>query len=212
MRAPEPPSRHTRSLPPPTPMAPCPHRSDVCKRAANMWDLSTAWAMATGSFGLNEETVVSIKEGPAVTAIRDDKEANDAMQQSLFELYFPQAHLLEYHPVFEGKYMGLLLRPEMWVLTETWISFLESSNPMLAVIDEIVRISSGELFVRLMSLKLQVAALWVAETRLELDTAALHAAPRENMLFPIDQLVFTMLEASGDGLRTSFSVQRSLVE
>ena len=184
--------------------------SDVCYRSLQMWDLSTAWSLSSGSFA-STATTESLKESMGFVATLESAlaEGDDLIAQ-LFALTL--APELEYYQVFDLLHMGQHYFPEMWILTESWHQWIRESNPMIAYIERMVRLDSGEIYVRANAFQaIAVSQFWISATVLRIPSAALWEAP-QRLDFLIDQNAITPLQHCADAQPdqfTSFRVQRS---
>ena len=174
--------------------------ADVCKRGLQMWELTTAWGLSKGNFGGSFAPVLSLKEGPGIVSMRDDPQEH--MVVSLFEsAAFKGFEELEYFHVYEVQYMGQNLRPEMWVMAERWSEWMDNSSPRLAKLGQMLRVASGEIFVRLhVLLHVDLALKWTGPRELALDRSEI--VPENLIVFDrlLDEMAIThvTLSATGD--------------
>lgn len=186
--------------------------SDVCYRSLQMWDLSIAWSLSSGNFS-STSTTESKKESMGTVATFESAIADgDDLIAKLFS--FSLSPELEYYQVFEVLHMGQYLSPQTWILTESWHQWIRDSSPMLACIDRMVRLDSGEIYVRANVLPgIVVSQYWISETTLRIPLEALWESPKL-MDFLIDENAITPLQHCLDHqepeMYSAFKVQRSM--
>ena len=185
--------------------------SDVAFTAANLWDISSAWYLLTGSSSGFAATV-PIASGPEIEVLRD--QCLDRMHAYLFLHAFPSLQAIELSEVYEASYFNQQYALGTWVLAETWETFLSSeSTATLAIVDRMVSaVAPGELFVQLVSFPdLAVADCWTSETTLVVRTESLQQGRREPSVHQIESLALTILNVTGTSSSnaTEFRVQRT---
>jgi hypothetical protein len=173
--------------------------ADVCKRGLQMWELTTAWGLSKGNFGGSFAPLSSLKEGPGIMSLREDP--HEPMVAALFELQaFKGLAELEYFNVYEAQYVGQHLQPEMWVMAERWSEWMDKSSPRLAKLGQMLRMASGEIYVRLHVLRdLDLAPKWTGPREFTLDRSEI--TPESMIIFDrlLDEMAITHVTLSAIG-------------
>lgn len=182
--------------------------SDVCYRAAQMWDLTFAWNLSKGRLG-NDETTESIRELPFVCMLAS--EVDDPMIASLLQKGAPEVNFAE---VMEVRYLGQHLILGQWVLSEPWLQFMQDSRPLVGHIGKMVKLDTGEIYVKLHRVpSVSIADCWTTGGQLKVPLAPLHDKNLYSTeYFLLDQMAMTKLRAESDPSdqsNVSFVVERS---
>mmetsp|Transcript_59374 Transcript_59374/g.142479 ORF Transcript_59374/g.142479 Transcript_59374/m.142479 type:complete len:236 (+) Transcript_59374:1885-2592(+) len=119
------------------------------------------------------------------------------MQARVVEVAFKGFEELEYFHVYEVQYMGQNLRPEMWVMAERWSEWMDNSSPRLAKLGQMLRVASGEIFVRLhVLLHVDLALKWTGPREFALDRSEI--VPENLIVFDrlLDEMAITHVTLS----------------
>jgi hypothetical protein len=183
--------------------------ADVCKRALQMWELTTAWDLSKGRFGGSSAPASSLSEGPTIVSVREA--ARDPMVRDLFASEpFKDLVELEYVNMYEVKYLGQHLQPEMWVMAERWSEWMAESSPRLGQVMQMLRLASGEIYVRLLLLvEVDLAPKWTGPRELQLTTSEINSSPPMTVDRLLDEMAITHVTIRQTGENIVFTVRQS---
>jgi hypothetical protein len=186
--------------------------TDVSYRSASMWDLCTAWHLATGKLA-GWSPISASRQGDNVEVTRSSAMASDLLLARIFERTTCDA--LVYSEVFETSYVGQSFELGTWVLAEEWTQFLRGSSPQIGFITRMVTLETGALHIELTLFPVSLSDKWSDDGSLVLDKSVLVSATSFHSL--IDSMALTIMrptpESAGDtSSQVTFTVQRSALE
>ena len=96
------------------------------------------------------------------------------------------------------------------MLAERWSEWIQNSSPRLGKIVQMIRVASGEIYVRLMILpEMELTQRWTGPRELQIMRSALESARMVTVDRTLEEMALTHVTLSARGDQIAFTVRQS---